>query len=170
MKTILLVLTFDLALSLSHAQTINPTQVDKVDAFVNQWKGNPVDVDGAYGFQCVDLIRRYAIDVLNLNQHIPQGNAYKIFQITTSQVFSKFVYQTDSYPKKGDIIFWHEAPANGHSGHVAIVVQANAKSLTTFDQNYCADSGSGIGPCAPRLITRDYKDVAGWLGVPVSSN
>jgi CHAP domain len=147
----------------------------KVDAFVSQWTGVPVDFDQAYGFQCVDLVRRYATDVLGLNEEIPEGNAYSIFVKTRSPRFHKFtqpisqsgfasgVLEQAAPPEKGAIIFWHEAKENGGAGHVAIVVSASPKSFTSFDQNYCADSGTGLGKCAPRLIEHTYKNIAGWL-------
>jgi CHAP domain len=165
-------------LACSQPQAINAAELSlgpKVDAFVSQWTGVPVDFDQAYGFQCVDLVRRYATDVLDLNEEIPEGNAYSIFVKTSSPRFQKVTLPPSPNgdnsslleqvppPAKGTIIFWREAKENGGAGHVAIVVSATPKSFTSFDQNYCADSGSGLGKCAPRLVEHTYQNIAGWL-------
>lgn len=138
----------------------------KVDSFVAKWTGKPTDFDGKYGYQCVDLMRRYATDVLGLNAELPAGDAYDIFAKTTSSKFVK-IYKTPSgVPAKGDIIFWKKASANGNSGHVAIFVSGSTSTFTSFDQNFCTSSGSGVGNCAPRLVSHDYVSsggVAGWL-------
>lgn len=138
----------------------------KVDSFVTKWTGKPVDFDGAYGYQCVDLMRRYATDILGLNSELPTGNAYDIFAKTTSSKFLKIYNTPTGIPAKGDIIFWNKASANGNAGHVAIFISGNTSSFTSFDQNLCSNSGSGVGTCAPRLVTHDYVSsggVVGWL-------
>jgi len=135
----------------------------KVDAFVATWSGRPVDVDKSYGYQCVDLMHQFARDVLGVDGDIARGNAYSIFANTNSSRLRKVVNTPTAVPTKGDIIFWKPAPANGNAGHVAIFVSGDANRFTSFDQNYCSNSGSGVGDCAPRLVAHTYDGVAGWL-------
>ena len=35
-----------------------------LDQFIVQWSGKGVDVDGYYGFMCMDLAHRYCLDVV----------------------------------------------------------------------------------------------------------
>lgn len=137
----------------------------KLDSFIARWKGQPTDFDGAYGYQCVDLMRRYAEDVLGLNAELPKGNAYSIFDNANSSKFEKIFNKANNIPLKGDIIFWKEAASNGNAGHVAIFIKGDVKSFASFDQNYCkAGDGSGKGDCAPRTVTHKYTEgVVGWL-------
>ena len=136
---------------------------DSLETFINRWLGHPVDFDRSYGFQCVDLMRRYAVDVLDLNSSLPRGNAYDIFANTNSANFTKVVNSPSAVPKRGDIIFWNKLPSNGNAGHVAIFLEGDANQFTSFDQNYCSSSGSGKGECAPRKAPHNYAGVVGWL-------
>jgi hypothetical protein len=136
----------------------------KVDAFVNAWTNKPIDFDKSYGYQCVDLMRQFAQDVLGMNSQFPRGNAYAIFSNMSSTTTLKKVLNTPAaVPSKGDVIFWHPAASNGQAGHVAIFVEGNSKQFSSFDQNYCKNTGSGIGECAPRKVVHNYDGVAGWI-------
>ena len=136
---------------------------DSLDTFVNRWLSNPVDFDRSYGFQCVDLMHRYAVDVLDLNSSLPRGNAYDVFANTSSANFTKVINSPSAVPKRGDIIFWNKLPNNGNAGHVAIFIEGDSNQFTSFDQNYCSDTGSGKGNCAPRKVPHNYAGIVGWL-------
>jgi hypothetical protein len=156
--------------SFAIAAEILPPQpkVDNLDTFITRWLGNPVDFDRSYGFQCVDLMHRYAVDVLDLNSSLPRGNAYDVFANASSPNFVKVINSPSAVPNRGDIIFWNKLPSNGNAGHVAIFIEGDTNQFTSFDQNYCSDSGSGKGNCAPRKVQHNYTGVAGWLS-PKSS-
>lgn len=136
----------------------------KVDSFVNNWNSKPVDYDGAYGFQCVDLMRRYASDVLNMNNQFPAGNAYNIFNgMQSNKNLRKVYFGQGDFPEKGDVIFW-DSKIYGPAGHVSIVISSSSASFISLDQNFCKGAlGNGAGDCAPRKVRHDYSGVLGWI-------
>ena len=81
------------------------------DEFVKAYNGKATDYDGAYGAQCVDLIKAY------LN---------KVFGINTAS----FV------PQKGDIMVWNGNKGGG-AGHLAICTgEGNTSEFYSYDQNW----------------------------------
>ena len=163
--------------SLSTVDVANPiamvaaagTLAAKVDAFVATWTGRPVDVDKSYGYQCVDLMHQYAKDVLGKDGDFARGNAYSIFVNTNSTRLKKTLNTPAAVPTKGDVIFWKPSAANGQAGHVAIFLGGDDKSFVSFDQNFCANSGSGTGSCAPRQVSHNYDGVAGWISTSLGT-
>lgn len=144
----------------------------KVDAFVNTWNGRGTDFDGVYGYQCVDLMRRYAQDVLGLSNggrsELPTGSdksAYSIFTNASSSRFTRIYNSLTAVPQKGDIIFWKKSSSNGNYGHVAIFIQGDARSFTSIDQNWGAGANTTTGLPA-KIVPHDYTSsggVVGWL-------
>jgi len=135
-----------------------------LDPFIKKWRGLTADYDGAWGGQCVDLIRFYLRDVLG----IP---AYSLPAVLwANQLYTNFTNTKDfiqipnaayNYPIKGDIIvykpYWYPYKKGGH---VSIVVDANSKTVTQFEQNFPSGSKCTVN-------TRGYgllgKAVYGWL-------
>ena len=37
-----------------------------LDEHIAKWQGKPIDFDGAYGFQCMDLMHQYVYEVLGI--------------------------------------------------------------------------------------------------------
>lgn len=125
--------------------------------FVSKYNGRYVDVDLAYGPQCVDLMRAYCKEVLNLGTHpIPTGDAKDLYYKVSDKDknFIKIKNLPWNAPKQGDIIFWNTRV--GQNGHVAIVNTAGVLKLTSFDQNWGTDK-----KC--RIVEHNYSGVIGWL-------
>jgi hypothetical protein len=38
-----------------------------LEQFIQKWKGKRNDYDKAYGYQCVDLIKQYTLEVFNIH-------------------------------------------------------------------------------------------------------
>ena len=99
---------------------------------VKKTKG--VDVDGAYGKQCVDLYLDYCDRVLGLPHNMGAAcakkilnNKYAMKQFTRINNYAAFV------PKKGDVCVW----ASGTYGHVAICLgQGNTSRFKVIEQNW----------------------------------
>lgn len=137
----------------------------KVDAFIRKYKGNSVDDDGYYGAQCVDLMRRYTKEVFDGTNFPTAPSAIAIFnKMSSDWRFRKVLISDGEFPKKGDVIFLKATTKNPY-GHVAIVTRADKFTVESLDQNVCTDfeHGPGTGLCAPRLISRAYTEVAGWM-------
>lgn len=93
----------------------------------------PVDMDGYYGFQCMDLWNEYC-KFLGLTGNTGADCAKNI--LNNKYVMENFE-RIDNYlefvPKKGDIAVW----TGGKYGHVAICLgEGDINSFKTLDQNW----------------------------------
>jgi len=127
-------------------------------AFFDKWNGIYLDNDGAYGNQCVDVIKQYFIEVLGIpairNNAIDYWNNYPSSYLTRIPNTPSFV------PIKGDIMVWGKGV--GEYGHIGIVNEANVNTFVSFDENWPSGSichfqnhnyGSVLG------VLRPVKDV-----------
>lgn len=118
--------------------------------FFLKWNGKLLDNDGAFGAQCVDVIKQYFVEVLAMPPI--QGNALDYWKdIPGLQRIKKGV---TNYPKPGDIIIWDKNVSP--YGHIAIVNWVRTFDLGCFEQNFPIGS-----PC--HYQTHTYKNVVGWL-------
>lgn len=130
--------------------------------FLTKWDGKYVDFDKRYGYQCVDLMRQYCLEVLGIPGYtLPPAdyakNIYKRYSAT--KPFLKIPNTPTGIPKNGDIIFWDYYPfVTGWAGHVAIVVGdgASVNNFISFDQNWPTKTA-----CHRQL--HNYRGVMGWL-------
>lgn len=107
-------------------------------------KAGALDWDGAYGNQCVDLIRFYIDKVFCLPQ--PRGvqqGAVEFFTMwdkcpVLSKFFTRIPNESNTIPQKGDIVVFDANKGNGMCGHIAIVIDdaATVKKETLLEQNY----------------------------------
>lgn len=128
-----------------------------LEQFIKKWKGNPVDFDGAYGAQCMDLMHQYVTEVLELSDPsilaAPAAkDVYNNFR--WGKYFDKIVNTPNAVPERGDIIIW----GGGDWGHIAIFVEGDVNTFTSFDQNYPVGS-------APHLQEHTYENVLGWVRI-----
>lgn len=125
-----------------------------------------VDYDGCYGKQCVDYVNQYAKEVLEIKDAFyGQGirYAYQVFSDfeklpRVKENFTRIANNTKTlnYPEAGDVVVWSKE-RNGYAGHIAVVLRADAHSLTVAEQNY---DGKG----SVRSYTYpNYNFVLGWL-------
>jgi hypothetical protein len=140
--------------------------------FFAKWNNQNTDVDGAFGFQCMDLLHRYHMECLDLTDRtiLAAPTARDVYQraplgVKGGNLFQKIPNLWWTVPKQGDIVFWG-APFGGkyiddkgkeqYNGHVAIINEANMRRFTSFDQNFGADK-----KC--RLVEHSYSGVMGFL-------
>lgn len=119
--------------------------------FFLKYKGKHLDYDGAYGFQCVDVIKAYMDEVLGM---VPlKGNAVDYWRDIPG--FQRIKNGIMKYPKPGDIIIWDKTNSNPY-GHIAIVNWVRMRDFGCFEQN------NPVGyPCM--YGEHSYKGVLGWL-------
>ena len=110
------------------------------DEFVKAYNGKATDYDGAYGAQCVDLIKLYLDKVFGIKPG-SWGNA-KYYWINFSKHseltknFTKIENTPSFVPKRGDIMVWNGNKGNG-AGHVAICTgEGNTSGFYSYDQNW----------------------------------
>lgn len=147
------------------------------DEFIKDFNGIGVNFDGRFGNQCVDLFRYYIHQVLDCPQPPGVSGAY---QLADNYDRSRFKWidnienDVNNFPVKGDIVIWKPTPANGNYGHVAICIDADGHTFTSFDQNfpsqgYKDSKGNFIGTGVCHKQKHNYSDVKGWLH-PIASN
>lgn len=107
-------------------------------AFVNTYLRQKIDFDGAYGAQCVDLFRKYCVDVLDIQEHTGavEGAAdlWRNYQNLPKE--KKYFSRTSSNTKAepGYVAIWDRSPTNQY-GHVAIVLADLGQILLVVEQN-----------------------------------
>lgn len=130
-KIILLLSVIGLLVLLSSAAlaSVNHTQAEAVqwakDRANERWN---VDYDGAYGVQCVDLIRYY-VDYLGLN--VPHGFGRDYAYVSANNL-SNIAYYSGFIPNPGDIAVW-TVSAGSTNGHVGIVISADSNGMRVVD-------------------------------------
>jgi hypothetical protein len=120
--------------------------------FLEKYNGKQVDFDGVYGFQCMDLMHQYIVDVLGLTDGriLSAYFARYVFEnfdtIFGHEYFERIDNTPDNMPIEGDIVFY-KAPLGKftddygviqYAGHVAVCVSATLNKMTLFEQNYDA--------------------------------
>lgn len=120
--------------------------------FVVTYNGKKVDWDKAHGYQCVDLVRQYCKDVLNVKQFPPVDGAKDIINNPGDLKVSKGAYAP------GDVLVYDGTPSNPY-GHVCILVGLlDSDTFIVFEQNGFEQTGA-------KLTVRDKANLLGGLYV-----
>lgn len=138
--------------------------------WIDKNTGQPMDFDGKYGNQCVDLFRFYLQDVLNVPQP-PGVKGAKDLSTNYDPKYFEWVKNTDGVvPSPGDILIF-DASAGNPFGHVSVDVKADLKLKTfqSFDINFPSEGykdkdGNFIGTGKAHIQTHKWTEpVLGWL-------
>lgn len=131
------------------------------DSFVAKYNGKPVEYDGAYLYQCVDLVKQYLHDCFGINPGT-WGNASNYYTNPNPTLlgrFTKIANGATNVPSKGDIVVYSSAtPGSGGAGHIEIFDhKAGAGTFVAFSQNW--------GGQTAHFVTHadNYKYVLGWF-------
>lgn len=130
------------------------------DEFIAKWTDQPVDFDGVYPNQCMDLMHQYCFDVLGITDRsaLAQPAAYQVFtnydHETGAAAFDKITNTPQAVPVKGDIVFFGQTI--GPYGHVCIFVDGTDLQFNSFDANWPLNS-------LPHIQHHSYQGVIGWL-------
>jgi hypothetical protein len=131
-------------------------------SFQNKWLGKRVDFDGLYGYQCVDLIKQY------MKEHVDMpngayGNAIDYWYRTHKAVIAKYDRIEGSSAQAGDIVVMKGNSGNPY-GHIAIASGSiNPITVQILEQNGSTGNGRGLGGDAIRLRHVPRYRVAGLL-------
>ncbi len=134
------------------------------DEFITKWTDKPVDFDGVYPNQCMDLAHQYVYDVLGITDKSVIARAWAALVYTQFQwdtYFTKIANSPTGVPSKGDIVIWEEAlnydASVGHGyGHIAIFISGDVNNFKSFDANWPVGS-------LPHVQDHNYNHVLGWL-------
>ena len=115
----------------------------RFNEWVEKYAGKRIDIDGAYGVQCVDLIKHYILKVIGVT---PQaiGNAIEYWSKRNgayiSGLFTPYTFDKGFAFKQGDIIVMR---GSGAAGHIAVCNgDYNKNGVYAYDENYL---GKGEG-------------------------
>lgn len=115
-------------------------------------QGKSLDYDGAYGAQCVDLIKYYYAYFGKASY--AKGNGCDYVSNALPDGWTRIKNTADFVPEPGDIAVWGTELSK--YGHVAIILSANTSSFVSMDQNW--PSGS---PC--KQVTHTYSKFWGVI-------
>lgn len=143
--------------------------------FINSTINKAFDMDGAYGVQCVDAIKKFVTDVYG-NSDFSCGNgwAYGLWTCYGSNGVEKYF---DKYPyseaKKGDWVIWNTGSKEAPKSHVAMFVNKESNGrVKVYGQNqngnkyfcYVSVSEHGIlGVLRPKIYVNNFLGPRGYL-------
>lgn len=132
-----------------------------LDGFIKKYNGRYLDWDGKFGAQCVDLMRFYLKEVLEVDPYsLPSVGYAKELYLNYSpknRHFERLPNTPLFVPRPGDVVVWNwRFPVTGVAGHVAIITGADVKHFIAFGQNYGK-------PNFCRYQNYDYRGVLGFL-------
>lgn len=122
----------------------------------NAWKR--FDYDGAYWYQCVDLIRHYA-KVNNYPPITSHGHAIDLWNQWLGDWYTRVVNSTFAYPPVGSIILFN----TWKYGHIAIAGRGNMAWVEILEQNWGKGSATWLWTDAVRVSKNYYKNCVGWF-------
>lgn len=125
--------------------------------FINAHNNKGVDIDGYYGYQCMDLYLAYEKEVVGCPiQGAPTAKA--VWNSYPTAYFDRISNSVTAVPKLGDVVIW----GMGDFGHIAIATGVgNTDTFQTLDQNW--PWGTVPNWHTAQLVTHDYNNVLGWL-------
>lgn len=128
-----------------------------LEKFVKQYEGKKIDYDGAYGAQCVDLVRLYIHLVWGLPQPKSIISAYEAYTrwLRCGDGFNEISWKSLTKIARGDIVVFPPTDTNPH-GHIAIVLDVADDEVLCFEQNGFTQKDAG-------QTRRPLKSVFGCL-------
>lgn len=137
--------------------------MDRINQWIANAPGRRIDVDGAYGLQCKDVIDDYCLWLFNDWQNtIRPANAKEAFANSNGDFFEKILNNMSDpnlLPQCGDIIIWGAMVGNPY-GHIAVVLGADLNGVDVIEQD-------GFAQTPARTIRRPWiisgGPVIGWL-------
>lgn len=132
-----------------------------LDDFVSKWTGKPVDFDGVYPNQCMDLVHEYVYEVLGITDKkvLAQPAAYQVFanfdNVVGNGYFDKIANTPSGVPLAGDIVIFNKTASNAF-GHICVFLEGDTKGFKSFDANFPTGS-------LPHVQAHTYGYCLGWL-------
>lgn len=109
--------------------------MSKTKDFFNRYDGKPLDFDGYYGTQCVDVIMQFTADVLKIPRW-GSGNAVGRWTDYPTAHFERIANTASFVPRLGDIVVWGTWSGNPY-GHIAIATgEGDTNRFVAFGANW----------------------------------
>ena len=130
------------------------TDENLIKEMIALWR---IDVDNAYGYQCVDFVRGYTN---RKKQYITSyGNAIDLWYKWLGNRWKRINKTTFNAPSPWDVIIWKQ----GQYGHIAISRKSDMVVMRYTDQNGGIGGGTWLGKDAIQNRWGTYKNVLGWF-------
>ena len=144
---------------IENAEAYTSHSRDEAVAWAKSKIGSKIDVDGAYGAQCVDLIMAY-YQYLGVSRVSGNGCDYSHNSLPSG--WTRIQNTASFVPNPGDIVVWTDE--GWKNGHVAIFLSGNTSNFTSIDQNW--PQGSEV----KEVYHSSYKYVWGVIRPDFTSN
>ncbi len=110
----------------------------RLNAFWSIYGGKPLDYDGVFGAQCVDVVKAWINFTDNELHHykriaIYTGNAWQICAEHTLKMYCHPV-DSKSAVKPGDIVVWGKS-AVSPTGHCGVIVRCSSREVVVLEQD-----------------------------------
>lgn len=133
----------------------------------NKWlrsaAGRRFDVDGAYGYQCKDLVDAYCVALWgSWVKTVRPGNGKDVFNNANPTYFRKIKnkWAKGVNPKRGDVVSYG-ASAAVPEGHTAVVLKATEKQVTVVQQDGYTQTAAQVRNLG--YILPNGAKMLGWL-------
>lgn len=148
--------------------------------FIKQTEGHAYDMDGAYGVQCVDGIKKFVQDVYGeSNFSCGNGWAYGLWVCYgTNGVQRYFDRKPYSEAKEGDWIIWNWGSKGAPKSHVGMFIKnINNELVQVYGQNqdgkkyfnFCNAYREGIlGVLRPKIYEDQPAPTVQYINIPPS--
>jgi hypothetical protein len=136
----------------------------RLQDFQKQYLNRRIDIDGAAGYQCVDISKAYAKYVWGVNFHgigysggakdmLRPGACFK------DQDVERIQNSIEAIPPAGSVVVFDRGSSNPY-GHTGVCITADMKTLTILEQNGgmgygYSGNGSGVGPILGWIIPKN---------------
>lgn len=147
--SILTLLSAFVLLSTAKVNAVSQTR-DEAVSWANSQIAKYIDVDGAYGNQCVDLIMAY-YQYLGVSR--VSGHGYQYATNSLPSGWTRIQNTPTFVPEPGDIVVWNASIGGGY-GHVGIFISGDTSSFVSIDQNW--PKGTSC-----QKVTHNYNSVWG---------
>ena len=126
-----------------------------IQEYFQKNNGKPIDYDGYYGNQCMDLYRQYVKECLEYPQSPGVVGAADVWTTYLKDYYERINNDPTSVPQLGDIIIWNKN-AGGGFGHISVFNSGDSNNFISFDQNWPVGSYC-------HFQNHNYTNVLGWL-------
>jgi len=136
--------------------------------FQKQYLAKRIDIDGAAGYQCVDVSKAYAKYVWGINFHGIGYSGGAKDMLKTNACFDdgdviRVANTIEGIPPAGSVIIFDRGGSNPY-GHTGVCITADMSSMTIIEQNGGMGSGAGVGSDAVRIKVYSYSGNGGGIG------
>lgn len=126
------------------------------NTWYNQTINRPIDIDGTFGDQCVDIAMSWAQFCFPGHQWpelLGYGDAKDLFNAASVSFFDKLPNQQ---AKQGDLVVFGATATNPY-GHIAAVISDDGTTMVVIEQN-------GFNPSGVSYVAhRPHNNVIGFL-------